>query len=142
MAEAPRILPEVTVTREVSEKDLAGKVATEGTGGGPEGDLFPRVLGTSRLVSWMELAAAQAMHPVLKPQELSVGVGSRIEHMAPTPAGGTVRMTVRYQGLEGKFHRFEVVAYDDAGEVFRGQHTRAIVNAERLETGAARRLRR
>mgnify|MGYP000747637434 CR=1 FL=1 len=32
--------------------------------------------------------------------------------------------------------------YDDAGEVFRGQHTRAIVNAERLETGAARRLRR
>jgi len=35
-----------------------------------------------------------------------------------------------------------VVAHDDAGEVFRGQHVRAVVEACRLEKGAARRLRR
>jgi len=51
-------------------------------------------------------------------------------------------MTARYQGPEGKFYRFEVIAFDDAGEVFRGQHVRAVVEAQRLEKGAARRLRR
>jgi predicted thioesterase len=136
------VLPEVVVTHLTQEADLADKVATLGTGGGPAGDRFPRVLGTARLISLMELAAARAMQPILLPEELSVGVGVRIEHIAATPVGGTVRMTARYLGTEGKFHRFEVVAHDDAGEVFRGQHTRAAVTAARLEKGAARRLRR
>ncbi len=137
-----KILREVTLTHQVTEADLADRVATMGTGGGPAGNHFPKVLGTARLISLMEMAAARALQPVLRPEELSVGVGVRIEHTAPTPAGGTVRLTVRYLGPEGKFHRFEVVAHDDAGEVFRGQHTRAVITTERLEKGAARRLRR
>ncbi len=142
MASPHAVLPEVVVTHLTTEADLASRVAAAGTGGGPEGDRFPRVLGTARLISLMELAAARAMHPILADEELSVGVGVRIEHIAPTPAGGTIRMTARYLGTEGKFHRFEVVAHDDAGEVFRGQHTRAVVSVSRLEKGAARRLRR
>jgi predicted thioesterase len=50
-------------------------------------------------------------------------------------------MSARYLGPEGKHHRFEVVAHDDTGEIFRGQHVRAVVDAERLEKGAARRRR-
>ena len=42
-------------------------------------------------------------------------------------------MTARYLGREGKHHRFEVIAADDAGEIFRGQHIRAVVEAQRLE---------
>lgn len=136
------ILPEVVVVHLVTEADLASRAATAGTGGGPQGDLFPRVLATARLISLMELAAARAMQPLLREGELSVGVGVQVSHNAPTPAGGTVRLVARYLGTEGKFYRFEVVAHDDAGEVFRGQHTRAVINAERLEKGAARRLRR
>jgi predicted thioesterase len=129
----------VVVTHTVTEADLASKLATVGTGGGPHGDLFPRVLATARLIQLMELAAARAMQPILEQDQLSVGVGVRIDHTAPTPVGGTVRMTARYLGAEGKYHRFEVVAHDDAGEIFRGQHTRAVITAERLEKGAARR---
>ena len=131
----------MVVTHLVTEADLASRVATAGTGGGPAGDRFPRVLGTAKLISLMELAAARAMQPILKEGELSVGVGVRIEHSHATPVGGTIRMVARYLGPEGKFHRFEVVAHDDTGEVFRGQHTRAVINADRLEKGAARRLR-
>ncbi|MCS6913520.1 MAG: thioesterase [Myxococcales bacterium] len=136
------VLPEVAVTIEVTEADLASRLATIGTGGGPAGDRFPRVLATARLISLMELASSRAMQPILGEEEMSVGVGVRVEHTAPTPLGGTVRLTARYLGTEGKFHRFEVVAHDDAGEVFRGQHTRAVITAARLEQGAARRLRR
>lgn len=137
-----QVQPEVTVSIVVTEADLANRLATQGTGGGPEGDRFPRVLATARLISLMELAAARAMQPILNADEMSVGVGVRVEHSAPTPVGGTVRMTARHLGVEGKFHRFEVIAHDDAGEVFRGQHTRAVITADRLEKGAARRLRR
>lgn len=142
MSAPTAILSEFTLTHVVTEADLAPRVATAGTGGGPDGDHFPRVLATARMISLMELCAAKAMKPALRADELSVGVGVRVEHLAPTPSGGTIRMTVRYLGIEGKFHRFEVVAHDDVGEIFRGQHSRAIINAERLEKGAQRRLRR
>ncbi|HMU40575.1 MAG TPA: thioesterase [Pseudomonadota bacterium] len=136
------ILPELTLTHVVSENDLAPHVAATGTGAGPERNVFPRVLGTAQLIAWMELAAAKAMEPMLLPGELTAGIVVRIEHHAPTPLAGTVRMTARYLGTEGKFYRFEVVAHDDAGEIFRGQHIRAVVEAARLEKGAARRLRK
>ncbi|MFO0579103.1 MAG: thioesterase [Polyangia bacterium] len=136
------IIPELTVEHVVTEEDLAPAVAASGTGGGPEHNLFPRVLGTARLISIMENAAARAMAPMLLPGELSAGVVSRIEHNAASPLGASLRMTARYLGPEGKFHRFEVVAHDDAGEIFRGIHVRAVVEAQRLEKGAARRLRR
>lgn len=136
------IIPELTVEHVVTEEDLAPAVAASGTGGGPEHNLFPRVLGTARLISIMENAAARAMAPMLLPGELSAGVVSRIEHNAASPLGASLRMTARYLGPEGKFFRFEVVAHDDAGEIFRGIHVRAVVEAHRLEKGAARRLRR
>lgn len=135
------ILPEVTISHVVTEQDLADRVAATGTGGGPERNLFPRVLGTARLIGLMELAAARAMEPILRPGQLTAGIVVRVDHHAPTPLGGAVRMTARYLGTEGKHHRFEVVAHDDAGEVFRGQHVRAVVDVERLERGAARRRR-
>lgn len=135
------ILPEMTIAHVVAEEDLADRVAASGTGGGPERNVFPRVLGTARLIALMELAAARAMEPILRPGELTAGIIARIDHHAPAPLGGTVRMTARYLGPEGKHHRFEVVAHDDAGEIFRGTHVRAVVDAGRLERGAARRRR-
>ena len=136
------IVPELTIAHVVVEQDLAPTVAATGTGGGPEHNLFPLVLGTAKLIALMELVAAKAMEPMLLPGERTAGIVVRVEHHAPTPLGGTVRMTARYLGIEGKFHRFEVVAHDDAGEIFRGQHIRAVVEAQRLEKGASRRLRR
>ncbi len=141
-AEAPgSILPEMTINHMVTDEDLASRVAASGTGGGPGRNVFPRVLGTARLIALMELAAARAMEPILRQGELTAGIVVRIEHHAPTPLGGMISMTARYLGPEGKHHRFEVVAHDDTGEVFRGQHIRAVVDAERLEKGAARRRR-
>jgi predicted thioesterase len=102
-------------------------------------DDFPDVFATSRMVALMELAASRALKPLLQPGQMSVGVTLNIRHTAATPVGGKVRSVATYLGPEGKLFRFKVQAFDDAGPIGEGEHARAIIDAERLVTGAARR---
>jgi predicted thioesterase len=103
------------------------------------GDTFPAVFATSRMVALMEVAAARVLRPHLREGELSVGVTVDVVHTAATPPGATVTATARFVGKDGKLFLFEVSATDDAGEIGRGTHKRAVVAAERLVAGAARR---
>jgi predicted thioesterase len=91
------------------------------------------------MVAVMELASARLLRPLLGPGELSVGVTVDIAHTAATPPGVTVKALARYAGREGKLFVFEVVASDPGGEIGRGTHKRAIISAERLLSGAAKR---
>ena len=102
-------------------------------------DSFPPVFATSRMIALMELAAARLMRRLLEPGQLSVGVALAVEHRAATPVGGRVRAVATYLRPEGKLYRFKVEAFDDAGPIGDGEHTRAIVATERLMAGAARR---
>jgi predicted thioesterase len=102
-------------------------------------DDFPDVFATSRMVALMELAAARVLKPLLQPGQMSVGVTLNIRHTAATPVGGKVRAVATYLGPEGKLFRFKVQTFDDAGPIGEGEHTRAIIDAERLVAGAARR---
>ena len=118
----------------VTSSDLADALSL-----GPQ-DVFPAVLATARLVALMEIASARLLQPCLGDGELSVGVNVEIKHSAPTPVGASVTATARYLGREGKLFAFEVAAADAGGEIGRGRHHRAIVNAERLQKGALRRV--
>ena len=62
-----------------------------------------------------------------------------ITHSAPTPPGALVVTTARYTGREGKLFVFEISAHDEAGEIGKGTHKRAIVETERLQRAAAKR---
>jgi predicted thioesterase len=104
-------------------------------------DAFPEVFATSRMIALMELAAARAMKPLLRDGEPSVGVALNVKHTAATPVGCMVRAVATYLGAEGKLHRFKVEAFDEAGSIGEGDHTRAVVATERLLAGAARRRR-
>ena len=105
------------------------------------GDDFPKVFAPSRMIALMELAASRAMSGLLQEGQLSVGVGVDVKHLAATPVGVEVRALARYLGMEGKLYRFEVQAFDRGGLVGEGQHTRAIVNTERLLARAIERNR-
>jgi fluoroacetyl-CoA thioesterase len=102
-------------------------------------DSFPNVFATARMVEFMEIAATRLMRPVLEPGQHSVGVDVSIKHTAPTPIGGTVRTVATYLGPDGKLFRFKVEAFDDAGPIGAGEHTRAIVTTSRLLAGAEQR---
>ncbi len=105
-------------------------------------DRFPEVFATSRLIALMELAAARAMKPFLEPGQLSVGVGINVRHTAATPVGCTVRAVATFVRTDGRLTHFKLEAFDDAGPIGGGEHTRAVIDTERLLSGAARRLAR
>jgi predicted thioesterase len=117
----------------VESADTAARLAIE------PGDAYPEVFATTRMIALMEVAASRMMRPLLRPGELSVGVGVNVRHTAPTPVGSRVRAVATYLGDEGKLFRFRVEAFDEGGSIGEGQHTRAIIATERLLTGAARR---
>jgi fluoroacetyl-CoA thioesterase len=104
-------------------------------------DRFPEVFATSRMIALMELAAARAMRVLLQPGQLSVGVGITVKHSAATPIGSTVRAVATFIRTEGKLMVFRLEAFDDAGPIGEGEHTRAVVDTERLLGGAERRRR-
>jgi fluoroacetyl-CoA thioesterase len=117
----------------VAPSDLADRLNLE------PGDAFPPVFATSRMVGLMEVAAARILRPHLREGEASVGVTVDVIHTAATPPGATVTATAKFIGRDGKLFLFEVSAADNAGEIGKGTHKRAIVTAERLVGGAARR---
>jgi fluoroacetyl-CoA thioesterase len=117
-----------------ADRDMASALPIE------EGDEFPEVLATSRMVALMELAAARAMRPVLQAGELSVGVMVNVRHLAATPNHTRVSAIATYLGAEAKLYRFRIEAFDPGGKIGEGEHTRAIVKAERLIQGAQSRV--
>ena len=124
-----------TAARVVEETDLASALSPD------HADSFPRVFATARMVALMEMAAARAMTDVLEEGELTAGVSIAVIHTAATPPGARVSATARFLGMDGKFYKFEVVAEDEAGEVGRGTHERAVVLHDRLLEGARKRRR-
>lgn len=137
MRQQPETGSVATATLRVEERDLASALshAFEGT------DEFPPVFATSRLVALMEVAAARVLSPSLEEGELSVGVTIDITHTAATPPGATVVATATLTRVEGKLFVFDVLAADDAGEIGRGTHKRAVIATARLLDGAAKRSR-
>lgn len=133
--ENPEIGTTATARVRVTEGELASALQFE------PADEFPAVYATSRMIGLMEVAAARVLRPFLEPGSLSVGVTVDIVHTAATPLGGNVTATARLISIEGKLYVFEVTASDEAGEVGRGTHKRAVVTTSRLEAGAAKRGR-
>ncbi len=129
----PELESTATVHLTVRPSDLATIVNLEPTDG------FPPVFATSRMIALMEVAAARVLRPHLAEGQTSVGVAVDVVHTAATPPGATAAATAKLVGKEGKLFVFEVTANDDAGEIGRGTHKRAIVATERLVSGAARR---
>ena len=103
-------------------------------------DSFPEVFATSRMIALMELAGARLMKRILKPQELSVGVGVCIKHLAATPNNTEVSAVATFLEMEGRLFKFKVEAFDPAGKIGEGEHTRAVIHADRLINGAKKRI--
>jgi fluoroacetyl-CoA thioesterase len=129
---------EIGETMEVSfiatDRDMAKALSLS-----PE-DNFPEVFATSKMIGLMELTASRLMRKLLGPGQLSVGVGVFIKHLAATPNNTSVRAVATFLGKEGKLFRFKVEAFDPAGKIGDGEHTRAVVDTERLLEGARKRI--
>lgn len=90
------------------------------------------VYATPCMVALMEGAACEAIASALDENQTSVGTGLNISHISATPVGLEVRAEATVTNVAGKVITFEVKAFDEAGEIGSGTHTRAVVNTQRF----------
>ena len=90
------------------------------------------VYATPCMVALMEGAACEAIADALKETETTVGTALNIAHISATPVGLEVRAEAEVTAVEGKVITFAVKAFDEAGEIGNGTHTRVIVNSQKF----------
>lgn len=96
------------------------------------------VLGTPRLLAWLEAATCAALEPTLAEGSTSVGTRVQLEHLAASPVGAEVAVTASVVHVDGRLHRFTVAARHAGGTardtkvVATGEVTRVVVDAERF----------
>lgn len=94
------------------------------------GDLL--VYATPCMAALMEGAACEAIADALGEDQTTVGTSLSIEHTSATPVGLEVRAEAEVTAVDGKTITFSVRAFDEAGEIGHGTHTRVIVNSQKF----------
>ena len=124
---------EAEVVQIVTQDDLASIL-------GDVGDIFPKVFATSKMVALMEIAASRVLKKFLSNSECSVGIEININHVSPTSIGAKVRAQAILIEIVDHIFTFTVQASDELGLIGEGTHKRSIVDIERLEKGALRKI--
>lgn len=114
----------------VEREDTAAQVGS--------GDLL--VYATPCMAAMMEGAACEAIAPALPEGQTTVGTMLNISHLSATPVGLEVRAEAEVTAVEGKVITFALRAWDEAGEIGKGIHSRVIVNSQRFLDKAYQKL--
>ncbi|MEU3028444.1 thioesterase family protein [Streptomyces incarnatus] len=115
---------EVSEARQVSDADTARAL---GSGEVP-------VLGTPRLIAWLEAATVRAAAPFTGAGEATVGTTVRVRHLRAAHVGGRVEVTARTPARTGARRlTFAVRAVDAEGLlVAEGEIDRVVVDRRRF----------
>ena len=90
------------------------------------------VYATPCMVALMEGAACEALGDALGEDKTTVGIELNIQHLSATPVGLEVRAEAEVTAVDGKIITFQLTAYDEAGEIGKGTHKRAIVPVQKF----------
>ena len=90
------------------------------------------VYATPCLAALMEGAACEAIESGLEEGETTVGIELNLQHTAATPVGMEVAAKAEVTAVDGKIITFTITAYDEAGQIGKAEHKRAVVNAQRF----------
>ena len=90
------------------------------------------VYATPCMVALMEGAACEALGDALGEDKTTVGIELNIQHLSATPVGLEVRAEAEVTAVDGKIITFQLTAYDEAGEIGKGTHKRAVVPVQKF----------
>ncbi|MBO5001710.1 MAG: thioesterase family protein [Prevotella sp.] len=90
------------------------------------------VLATPIVIALIEETAWKSVSGLLSEEESTVGTLINIEHIAPTPMGGSVTCHTELTKVEGRKLTFEAIVKDNAGIIARGHHQRFVINTEKF----------
>ena len=98
------------------------------------------VYATPCMVALMEGAACEAIAQALPEEKTTVGTELNISHVSATPVGLEVRAQAEVTAVEGNAISFKVEAYDEAGLIGKGTHERFVVENEKFQAKANKKL--
>ena len=96
------------------------------------------VFATPVMAALMEAAAVNALEGRLAEGETTVGTRMDISHDSATPVGLKVWAEAELTAVEGRALSFSVAAFDEAGAIGAGIHTRFLVDVDRFLAKANR----
>jgi fluoroacetyl-CoA thioesterase len=100
----------------------------------PDFQMMPAVFATGYLVALCEWACIELIKPHLDwPREQSLGTQVNLSHLAATPPGLEVVLSVRVTAVEGRKLTFAVSAHDGLDSITEGTHERHAIDAARFE---------
>jgi fluoroacetyl-CoA thioesterase len=91
-----------------------------------------RVYATPELVRDFEVACRDLLLPHCDPNEHSVGVAISVNHLGGSLLGMAVELSVEVVAIDGRRVKFRLAARDTIEPIAEGEHTRAIVDVEKL----------
>lgn len=101
-----------------------------------------RVYSTPSMVSDIEYACLRLIQKHLDDGQSSLGMHVRVDHLAPTPLGAEIEVTVRVTAVEGPRVTLEAEVRDAAELVGTGTHVRYVIDvARQLDRIEAKRAR-
>lgn len=106
----------VTVTEDMTPTHLRGDAI--------------RVLATPDMIRLVEQTAIQCVQPHLKPGQTTVGTVVNIKHLAGTPEGMTVTITVELTEVDRRRLAFKIEVHDEMDKAGEGTHERFIIDRE------------
>ena len=98
----------------------------------------PNVYATRAMVGHIEEVCADLVLPYLGEGQQTVGTGMKFKHMAATPLGMKVRFSAKLTQVDGPKLAFEVEGFDEVDKIGEATHYRFIINAEKFNTGVAK----
>ncbi len=91
------------------------------------------VLGTPRLLAWLEAATVAEAAGSVGPDQTTVGTRVEMEHVAASGVDTVVSVSADLAHRDGRLLRFAVAAHDESGRVLAsGTITRVVVDRSRF----------
>ena len=124
---------------EIGAKGRAETVVTEHNTANAVGSGLVPVFATPYMIALMENAAVNAVTPYIAEGEGTVGTHLDVSHDAATPIGMKVWAEAELVQVDRKALTFQVTAFDEAGMIGKGTHSRFIISVDRFLSKAEQR---
>lgn len=100
-----------------------------------------KVFATPAMIALMEKTSWMSVAPHLEEGNGTVGTALDVQHTAATPLGMTVTCESELVAVDGRKLTFHVIAKDESGMIGEGKHERFIVENEKFQAKADRKIK-
>jgi len=97
------------------------------------------LVATPTMTALLIEAAIEAVDPMLPEDYGTIGTSTSVTYLNATFAGMTLTVVATLVEIEGRHLAFEIMAFDELGQVARGRHERHIINVEHFMQTARKR---